>query len=153
MRIKLKKLNSKGFAHHLLIPVAAIVIVAGIGTYIITKSHAQTIDPTGSWHTLEAHDYDRVVSVAKNNSVFFSYTFKAGIKYRVCANLKSNISGKTAVGYIAPNSSATYSIGNTIAQRCQSAFTLNYGGVMTPSVNPYSDSPVLVKHVEVQRYY
>ncbi len=35
-----KKLNSKGFAHHFLIPVIAIVAVAGIGAYVVSRSNA-----------------------------------------------------------------------------------------------------------------
>lgn len=35
-----KKLNQKGFSHHLIIPVLAILAVAGIGTYMVTKSKA-----------------------------------------------------------------------------------------------------------------
>lgn len=40
--MKLQRLNSKGFSHHLLIPVIAIVAVAGIGTYVLQRSKAAT---------------------------------------------------------------------------------------------------------------
>jgi hypothetical protein len=58
-----KKLNEKGFSHHLLLPVVAAVVVGGIGTYLITTSHAATFKfapkassdithlVTGGWHT------------------------------------------------------------------------------------------------------
>ncbi|MFZ1484077.1 MAG: peptidoglycan-binding domain-containing protein [Candidatus Saccharimonadales bacterium] len=35
-----KKLNKKGFSHHLILPVLAVFAVAGIGTYMVTKSSA-----------------------------------------------------------------------------------------------------------------
>lgn len=47
MKLHFKKLNAKGFAHHLLIPVIAVIVVAGIGTYIITKSHANQLPGGG----------------------------------------------------------------------------------------------------------
>lgn len=36
----MKKLNTKGFSHHFVLPILAIFIVAGIGTYMVTKSSA-----------------------------------------------------------------------------------------------------------------
>lgn len=40
MKIKLNKLNAQGFSHHLLIPLIAIVVIGGIGAYIVTKPKA-----------------------------------------------------------------------------------------------------------------
>lgn len=38
----LKRLNTKGFAHWIM-PVVAIVIIGGIGSYLLTKSHAASL--------------------------------------------------------------------------------------------------------------
>ncbi len=46
--------NQAGFTHHLILPVLAIVAVAGIGTYIISKSSASTTEPVGKVYTLPA---------------------------------------------------------------------------------------------------
>ena len=35
-----KLFNQKGFSHHLIMPVVAVLIVASIGTYLVTKSSA-----------------------------------------------------------------------------------------------------------------
>ncbi len=43
-----KKLNKKGFSHHLLIPVLTIVLVAGIGTVTLKSSSALTTLPSAS---------------------------------------------------------------------------------------------------------
>lgn len=39
---KPRTLNGRGFAHHLLLPVLVILAVAGIGSYLLTVSHAAT---------------------------------------------------------------------------------------------------------------
>lgn len=39
----MKKLNAKGFSHWIL-PLAAVVVIAGVGTYVITKSKAASIN-------------------------------------------------------------------------------------------------------------
>jgi len=36
------KLNARGFSTHIVIPVLAVVAIAGIGTYTLTRSHAAT---------------------------------------------------------------------------------------------------------------
>lgn len=41
-RTKIKKLNSLGFSHHLLLPVIVICAIAAIGSYIYSVSHADT---------------------------------------------------------------------------------------------------------------
>ena len=41
--IKTKKLNQKGFSHHLLLPVAIMLLVGAIGTYVLKKSHAEPL--------------------------------------------------------------------------------------------------------------
>jgi len=38
----IRKLKDNGFAHHFLLPVLAVLVVAGIGTYVINASHAAT---------------------------------------------------------------------------------------------------------------
>lgn len=37
-----KKTNVKGWSHHLILPVLAVLMVASIGTYLVTKSSAQS---------------------------------------------------------------------------------------------------------------
>ena len=46
MKMRFTKLNSKGFSHHLILPIVAIVAIAGIGAYVVTKSKAY-IAPEG----------------------------------------------------------------------------------------------------------
>lgn len=43
----LKKLNAKGFAHWI-IPALVVVVIGGIGAYLVTQSHAQTLPSDGS---------------------------------------------------------------------------------------------------------
>ncbi len=38
----LKKLNQRGFSHHILMPVAVLVAVTAIGVKVLTQSHAAT---------------------------------------------------------------------------------------------------------------
>lgn len=38
----LKKLNVKGFAHHLIIPIVVVVAIASVGAYVLVKSRAST---------------------------------------------------------------------------------------------------------------
>ncbi|HEY4160662.1 MAG TPA: hypothetical protein VGM08_01235 [Candidatus Saccharimonadales bacterium] len=37
-----RKLDARGFAHHFLLPVVAVLVVAGIGAYVLDQSHAAT---------------------------------------------------------------------------------------------------------------
>ncbi len=45
LKIKLLKSDQKGFSHHFILPLIVITVIAGIGTYIITKSKAATSGP------------------------------------------------------------------------------------------------------------
>ena len=39
----LKKLNQKGFSHHILIPLVVLLMVGAIGTYTLGKSNAAVL--------------------------------------------------------------------------------------------------------------
>lgn len=49
--LKIKKLNTKGFAHHLLIPVLVIFVIAGMGTYVLQRSRASVAYANGLIYT------------------------------------------------------------------------------------------------------
>lgn len=49
--MKIKKLNAKGVAHHIFVPLLAISLIAGAGAYIVTKSSANTIYSNGAIYT------------------------------------------------------------------------------------------------------
>jgi hypothetical protein len=54
-----QKLNSKGFSH-LLVPLVAIVVIGGIGTYLLTASHADTLgNPLSSKAICQGAHYNR----------------------------------------------------------------------------------------------
>jgi hypothetical protein len=80
MKLKLNKLNSKGFSHHMLIPLIAIVIIGGIGAYIITKPKAAVANPLKSKAICEGSTYNRTWKNGKCTK-----TCKAGYK-KVSAN-------------------------------------------------------------------
>jgi len=60
MKIKPKRLNSKGFSHHFVIPVIAITLIGGIGAYIVTRPKAAQANPLKSKALCESITYNRV---------------------------------------------------------------------------------------------
>lgn len=74
MKIKLNKLNAQGFSHHLLIPLIAIVVIGGIGAYIVTKPKASPVvnDP---------NNYSLNTSLVKNNLIYLDTNSRHNLPY------------------------------------------------------------------------
>jgi hypothetical protein len=99
-------LNTKGFAHWV-IPAFAIVVIGGIGTYMLTASHADSCSSTSSanacehlmsqsWHTIKSISENWSSAKSTNPNVTSGKTFSnatqnltAGLKYKWCATLKT----------------------------------------------------------------
>lgn len=156
MRIKLKKLNNRGFAHHLLIPVVAIVMIAGIGTYIITKSHANTIDPgSGTWQTVKSSGNIGTVVYKGTGQNFLSYTLYKGHAYRACVTAVS-YKATSSTARISPyndyNNSVYPTFGTTSKRVCTNK--LVYSSTWTTYVNVgASSNSIVVQKVEWQQLY
>lgn len=121
MKIKLKKLNSHGFAHHLLIPVIAVVVVAGIGTYIITKSHANQI-PGGGGTSLAG-----TCSISAPNSVAVGTAINPKLTVRNTGT--KSFTPNVAMG--AGNGRQGWSNNYTLSSIAPGATTSRYFGTVT----------------------
>lgn len=65
----MKKLNAKGFSHWIL-PLAAVVVIAGIGAYVLTKSKAASmpvLGTSGNATVRYCRGYQKTVLIYKNN--------------------------------------------------------------------------------------
>ena len=132
MKIKntLKKLNQRGFSHHILMPVAVLVAVTAIGVKVLTQSHAATnytfvryasqmsggtlVTKSGgaSYRSLSSSDsYGQVITTwissaesAKSNYICVHYLGGSGSFYVSY----SDPSGSTPTGPRFPNGSSGY---------------------------------------------
>lgn len=152
MKFRFKKLNSQGFAHHLLIPIAAIVIVAGIGTYIITKSHAMVPPTNGSWHTVASTgSISQSIKGSTKKMYLSTYVVPTNSIYRACLNAKSSTSQSVSaisIGY--ENTQSTF---NTTSKRvCTPQGTQSPQGMHGATVTVWNGT-LVVQKVDIQRYY
>ncbi len=117
MRIKLKKLNTKGFSHHLLIPVIAIVAIAGIGAYVVTRSKAATCTNATTCETVV-----NKVSCTMTNSGPVSNTSYS----QIYATFKNPTNSGVRIR-VMPSQVFTYSAGGTFTWKGTQAY--DYGVV------------------------
>ena len=173
MKLKLlKKLNSKGFSHHLIIPVIAIIAVAGIGAFVVTRSQAATCTNATTCDYQATKTYQTIKSVtgtwkfsstnSQNRVLMGGVSAPAG-KYKICITGNS-FSGMTirdiaiytyaSLGYdIGGNSNthgAVYSTTNicyytsiATSRKINEAYLTNQG---------YSKSSGIVTKVYLQHY-
>ncbi len=112
----MKKLDAKGFSHHLLLPVLAISLIAGAGAYLVNRSKAATENgsiaffyfngSTSKGYTIKDDGaglttFSNAVSASTGNTL----TRTSDNRYVVHGQKTSNFAGKTV--YTDPQSSYT----------------------------------------------
>ena len=110
---RIKKLNNQGFAHHFLIPVIAIIVIAGIGTYIVTKSKASTLPGGGgaSWKEKSA-DYPKDYVYGHFHD-YYGMSVAYGKQYRACFTIRTEgaVPGQIKLALRSPSDTPGYYIG------------------------------------------
>lgn len=73
MKIKLKKLNSSGFSHHLILPVLVIAAVAAIGIYLLKGSRAAELPKSNQQNIAANNASDQDLAASPQNQTIFYY--------------------------------------------------------------------------------
>jgi hypothetical protein len=157
----MKKLNAKGFAHWI-IPALAVVVIGGIGTYMITASHALTPVPAGgtpTWHIVKSTGTISKVVAPYTTYTPFSYDVKNGTYYRLCMTARAYTTGTTSIGDLSDAVSlavsgvneVTATFGGTTKKVCTPKEDVLIGSVTLEALKP--GKSLLVKQITVEHYY
>jgi hypothetical protein len=76
------KINQKGFSHHLLLPVV-VIIIAAVGAFVLSKSHAATVPSLGF------NNYNTVANYT-STGVFKSQDVVPGIGWQPISEIPPN---------------------------------------------------------------
>ena len=89
-----KKLNQKGFSHHLAIPIIAVLVVGSIGAYLATKSSAYSYMSGSTPYTCNQDPTPTLRYGSKGSCVkALQYTLNQWITYQVIPVSKLTIDG------------------------------------------------------------
>ncbi len=153
------KLNNKGFSYHLVLPILALFLVGSIGAFMTFRSNAAV--PNEGWTTMRSASFTGAKMVKNTRLGLSNVSFVAtsGVKYRVCAVLKSSPSGlpirialKPLSTGIAP--SRLVKVTGSNATYCTYGSSLTSGKRYIIDLTTYSTpGTVYISKVFSQRYY
>ena len=156
MRSLIKKLDTKGFAHHFIIPVIAIVAIAGIGAYVVTRSKAATCtNATTCDYAIGSCSISGPSSVAVGTTIsprvtvknIGSRTFTPKISWAASYPNYSttSTSGTYTLASIAPGQSTYYGYGSIKPTSKMRGSTISYSAKSITTVSYSCSKKILVK--------
>lgn len=149
--MKLLKLGSRGFAHHLIIPIIAIFAVGGIGAYVVTRSKAATINYAAMCGTGFTHK--RTVNFTKgqllvykkgtgNNADYCAFTVRTGTAFGVAGHTSITLIDSETGQRSTKTGTEKYYVGPEKRSNAKNGVSV-FGGVGIP--NKYFEGNTYVK--------